>query len=142
VSGLRYLSHPAFELDNSEDETKIRLDQLAPERRTKFVYEYDFGDSWEHQVLVEKVTEPEPGTTLHPHCLDGQLACPPDDCGSIPGFYRMLDVLADPDHEEHEDMLEWLGGEFDPEHFDVDETNRALGKMRFGGKPRRRAGPP
>jgi hypothetical protein len=138
AAGVRYVSHPSFELDYSEDETAVRLDELAPERRAKFVYEYDFGDSWDHQVLVEKITDPDSGTTCHPHCTDGERACPPDDCGGIPGFYRMLDILASDEDDEYEDMVEWLGGAFDPEQFDVDEVNRQLGRMRFGGRRRRR----
>jgi hypothetical protein len=137
VSGLRYLSHPAFEMEDTEDESKVRLDELAPERRAKFVYEYDMGDSWQHEVRVEKITDPDAGTACRPHCTDGQFACPPDDCGGIWGYYRMLDVLADEEHEEHEDMLDWLGEGFDPEYFDVDEVNRYLGKLKVGRRRRR-----
>jgi hypothetical protein len=137
ISGLRTLSDPAFELEYAGDETSIRLDALAPERRTKFVYEYDMGDSWQHQILVEKITEPDPGTTCSPHCLDGERACPPEDCGGIWGYYEMLDAIADEGHEQHEDMLEWLGiddpADFDAKYFDVDAANRALGKLKLRG---------
>jgi hypothetical protein len=136
VQGLRYLSDPAFELEETEDETKVRLDQLAPVPRTKFIYEYDFGDGWQHQVSVEKILPPDPGTTCRPHCVAGALACPPDDCGSIWGYYDLLDILADPKHDEYEDRLEWMGGEFDPEHFDIDEVNRALSKQSPGRRRR------
>lgn len=141
ADGLRYISHPSFELDSAEDETELRLDQLAPERRTKFVYEYDKGDSWQHQILVEKIIDSDPGTTSHPHCLDGALACPPDDCGGIWGYYDMLDAIRNDEHEAHDDMLEWLGiddpDEFDPGLFDIDAVNRELGEMKFGRRRRR-----
>lgn len=136
ADGLRYLSDPSFELEESEDETKVRLEELVPAPRGKFVYVYDFGDNWEHLITVEKILPADPGTTCRPHCTGGALACPPDDCGSIPGFYGMLEVIADPKHEEHEDMLEWLGGDFDPAHFDADEVNRHLAKLT--PRPRRR----
>jgi hypothetical protein len=138
VSGLRYLSDPAFGMEEVEDETKVRLDALAPGPRAKFVYEYDMGDSWQHQILVEKILDPDPGTTCSPHCVDGALACPPEDCGGVWGYYDLLDAVADPKHPGHEDRLEWLGGDFDPEHFRADEVNRYLAKLKPRGGRRRR----
>ena len=71
----------------------------------KAVYTYDFGDSGEHAISVEKVLPPEPGVR-YPICGDGKLQCPPEDCGGIPGYYNLLEALRDPDHPEHEEMLE------------------------------------
>jgi len=65
-----------------------------------------------------------------PICIDGSLACPPDDCGGISGFYELLDALADPNHEQHQEMRDWIGGEFDPQAFSVDEVNRKLAPKR------------
>jgi hypothetical protein len=89
------------------------------------VYEYDFGDSWEHVIKVEKILPAMPGVRI-PLCLAGKRACPPEDCGGAWGYEHLLEVLRDPAHEEHNEMLEWLGGEFDPEAFDIDATNVEL----------------
>ena len=86
---------------------------------------YDFGDSWEHELLVEKRLPLEAGKR-YPVCLTGKRACPPEDCGGIWGYASLLEAIRDPEHPEHEEMLEWVGGEFDPEAFDLDEVNREL----------------
>lgn len=83
----------------------------------QLVYEYDFGDSWRHNVLLEQVSLAEPGVA-YPRCVDGARKCPPEDCGSVPGFERFLEAIADPNHEEHEGFLEWCGGSYDPDDFD------------------------
>jgi hypothetical protein len=107
------------------DERQVRLDQIAPNVKARFVYEYDFGDSWEHELVVEKIHPPEAGVQ-YPRCLDGQRACPPDDVGGVWGYQVFLDAMRDPDHPEHEDMMEWIGGKFDPEAFDLRGVNGAL----------------
>ncbi|MHC5081911.1 MAG: plasmid pRiA4b ORF-3 family protein [Planctomycetota bacterium] len=86
-------------------------------------YEYDFGDGWTHEVLLEDVL-PRPPRKRYPKCLDGARACPPEDCGGPWGYLDLLDALADPTNENHEDMMSWLGGSIDPEAFDP-------GKVRF-----------
>jgi hypothetical protein len=80
-------------------------------------YEYDFGDGWEHEVMLERVSAREP-KTRYPRCLDGARACPPEDCGGAGGYEEFLSAIGDPSHEEHERMLEWVGGCFDPAEFD------------------------
>ena len=80
-------------------------------------YEYDFGDGWDHDIALEGVLLREKGKK-YPKCIGGARACPPEDCGGVPGYYRLLEVLSDPDDEEHEDMLEWLGGTYEPQDFD------------------------
>jgi hypothetical protein len=108
-----------------------RLDDVAVRGGDRLRYTYDFGDDWEHDVLVEDVLTAEPGVA-YPRCSGGRRACPPDDCGGLWGYQELLEILADPGHEEYEDRLEWLGiasgSEFDPARFDVDEANRALSK--------------
>jgi len=89
------------------------------------VYEYDFGDGWEHDILVEAVLAPRP-RTLYPRVVDGARACPPEDVGGIPGYEEFVKALRDPRHKAHDSMLEWAGGSFDPEAFDVDAANREL----------------
>jgi hypothetical protein len=84
-------------------------------------YEYDFGDGWDHDIRVGERLAPSA-----PRCLDGARACPPEDCGGPSGYEHLLVVLADPSHAEHAELLEWLGGEFDPDAFDVAEINALL----------------
>jgi hypothetical protein len=74
---------------------------------------------------LEKVLTPEPGVS-YPRCTAGKRACPPEDCGGVWGYADFLEAIADPEHEQHEELLEWVGGEFDPEQFDVAEANAAL----------------
>ena len=81
-------------------------------------YEYDFGDGWQHDVVLEAMLPRESGIR-YPICVDGRRACPPEDCGGIGGYADFLKIIGDPTHEEHESMVEWVGGSFDPEHFDA-----------------------
>ncbi len=110
-----------------EDEKKYKLSQLLKKEKDSLIYEYDFGDSWEHKIVLEKIL-PYDGSVKVPACIKGKRACPPEDCGGIWGYHNFLEVIQEPSHPEHEEMLEWLGGEFDPEHFDMEETNRILAK--------------
>ena len=80
-------------------------------------YVYDFGDDWQHSVVLEEIAPLEDAGTL-PVCLAGRRRCPPEDCGGAWGYEHLLAVLADPSHEEHEDLLAWVGGRLDPEEFD------------------------
>jgi hypothetical protein len=91
-------------------------DWFSGDRKTAR-YEYDFGDGWEHEIRLEKVLPREEGVE-YPVCLDGKMACPPEDVGGTGGYERFLRILADPSHEEHESMLEWAGGGFNPTDFD------------------------
>jgi hypothetical protein len=108
-----------------EDEKRVKLGELIFAEKEKFIYEYDFGDSWEHEILVEKIFPIEKGGQ-YPICLKGKRACPPEDCGGIWGYSEFLDAIEDVSHPEHDDMLEWIGGEFDPEEFDVGSINKGL----------------
>ena len=86
-------------------------------------YEYDFGDSWTHQILLEAILVKEEGSE-YPKCLAGERACPPEDCGSVPGYYGLLEAISNPENEEYEDTLAWLEGEvtryhpFSPDKFE------------------------
>ena len=119
-----YYGRPDSEFDIIDDK-KVRLDQLLSAVKDKFYYEYDFGDSWYHTILLEKVLLPEPGA-YYPVCIKGKRACPPEDCGGIWGYSDLLQAIKDPAHEEHDEMLEWLGETFDPEVFDLDQINPEL----------------
>lgn len=81
------------------------------------LYNYDFGDGWEHQVRLEAIVQPEP-RRKYPRCLDGARACPPEDVGGVSGYWDFLKAIKNPKHPEHQELLEWAGGSFDPERFD------------------------
>jgi hypothetical protein len=104
------------------------LRKIAPQPGAVFRYEYDFGDSWQHRIEVEKVLPPEPGAS-YPRCLAGKRACPPEDVGGIWGYEEFLQAIRDPEHEEHTAMLEWAGGAFDPEAFDRQAVNEELAHL-------------
>ncbi len=109
----------------AKDEDEVRLGQVVRSEKTRFRYVYDYGDHWEHDIVVEKIL-PREGAATYPVCLAGRRACPPEDCGGPWGYAGMLEALRDPQHEEHESYLEWLGGSFDPEALDLEELNRRL----------------
>jgi len=109
----------------TEDESKYKLSQLLQKEKDTLTYEYDFGDSWEHKILLEKIL-PYDSNTLLPVCIKGKRACPPEDCGGIWGYEELLETISDPEHPDHEEMLEWLGGEWDPDEFDLEEINEDL----------------
>lgn len=111
-----------------EDETRYRVSQLLKREKDRIGYEYDFGDSWEHTVLLEKILPAEDESRL-PRCIDGKRACPPEDCGGIWGYQELLEIFRDPSHPEYEETMEWLGDEYDPEHFDVAEVNQELTEL-------------
>ncbi len=112
-----------------KDERKVRLDQVLSKLKQKMVYEYDFGDGWEHDIVLEKVL-PLDSNTRYPVCLEGARACPPEDCGGVGGYENFLEAIRDPDHEEHDEYLGWIGGEFDPEEFDIVLANRELKRIK------------
>ena len=110
-----------------EDENKYNLSQLLKKEKDSLKYEYDFGDGWEHKIILEKILPYESSLKV-PSCIKGKRACPPEDCGGIWGYQDLIEVINDTSHPEHEEMLEWLGGDFDPEYFDVNEINEILSK--------------
>ena len=116
---------PDFDDPPINDEVQFTLRQLVRRAGRHLMYMYDFGDGWNHDVAVEKIVAPE-SDVVYPVCLDGIRACPPEDVGGVWGYQEFLNALADPKHEEHESYLEWIGGEFDPEKFDLDSANAAL----------------
>jgi hypothetical protein len=118
----------AFGAPRTANEGTARLSSVLGRVATKAMYTYDFGDSWEHQIVVEKRLAPEPGRA-YPTCLAGERHGPPEDCGGISGFYNLLEAISDPEHEQHEELLDWLGDVFDPEAFSVAEVNRRLAAL-------------
>jgi len=111
--------------EKSVDASKARLGDFIKGEKVTFEYEYDFGDGWMHQIVVEKFL-PREKKTKYPICLDGRLNCPPEDCGGIGGFYGMLEIIGSKGYPERKEMLQWLGGKYDAEHFDKDIVNIEL----------------
>ena len=120
-----------FEDMEYKDSTTTKVSDILPRtgRRFRFQYEYDFGDNWMHQLIVEERFPPEKGVK-YPLCVAGQRACPPEDCGGPWAYPDFLETISNPDHRRHEETLEWVGGEFDPERFDLEAVNNELRRMR------------
>ncbi len=110
-------------------EKNVKLTKVVSGEGAKFTYIYDFGDYWRHKILIEKILPLEPNKQ-YPICLKGKRAGPPEDCGGAGGYYDFLEAIQNPENPEHEDMLEWVGGSFDPEAFDINEINQELEKIR------------
>ena len=110
-----------------QDYTDVKLEDIFTGGRTSFLYEYDMGDSWRHDITLLGTVEGALGEKIA--CLAGARACPPEDCGGVGGYYHLLESLTDPEHEDHDMLLEWVGSRFDPEAFDVERTDRALKRL-------------
>lgn len=117
--------------ETEQDSRRARLHKLVG-AGGRLVYEYDFGDSWIHEIEVEGVAPPEEGLS-YPVCVAGARACPPEDVGGTSGYAEFLEAIADPGHERHDEYLVWAGGRFDPENFNVDEANARIRRARRGG---------
>ncbi|MGE5378656.1 MAG: plasmid pRiA4b ORF-3 family protein, partial [Bacteroidota bacterium] len=109
----------------TKDETRFKLNQFDSGKGFKFGYEYDFGDSWEHDLVIEKILTAEKGGR-YPTCIAGKRACPPEDVGGIWGYVDFLKAISDPKHPEHAEMREWIGSDFDPERFNLNAVNAGL----------------
>jgi hypothetical protein len=127
-TGRQEYGSPDPELGHASDR-KVRLSQVLTKPGDRLRYTYDFGDDWEHDIVLEETRAAVPGET-YPSCAAGKGACPPEDCGGAWGYAELKEILADPSHEDHQDMLDWLGldtGEdFDPTEFSVTEVNARL----------------
>jgi hypothetical protein len=125
IQGIEYgKSDPDYGLD-LKDENKAKLNQVVKQEKSKFSYTYDFGDSWEHTILVEKILPKEPKVS-YPLCIKAKRACPPEDCGGAWGYMEFLEAIQDPQHPEYENFQEWIGGNFDSEFCDLQEINQRL----------------
>jgi hypothetical protein len=126
---IRYGMPDAEFPSDVRNEAKYRLNQVLKQEKEKLLYTYDFGDGWEHEILLEKILPFEADAQL-PVCLKGKRACPPEDVGGIWGYMTFLEAVSDPAHPEHDSMLEWATGDtehpFDSEHFDLATVNEML----------------
>jgi len=143
IAGLRYgMTDSEWDVDPEliNEERKKLLKVLGDQKQ--FDYLYDFGDSWLHRITLEKRLPMIEQITLdniipgiepqrYAMCVDGENACPPEDVGGVPGYHKFLDVISNPDHEEYDEMIEWCGGSFDPEFFDIDTANTNLKRIRL-----------
>jgi len=110
------------------DLSRAKLSQVAPVPKAKLKYVYDFGDDWEHAIVVKKLVPREP-EVRYPVCLKGVRATPPADCGGVWGYAGFLEAISDPGHEEHQQMVDWIGGAWDPEKFDLAAVNATLRRL-------------
>lgn len=129
-NGARFgIPDPEFGDDDLLDERKIKLNALLTAENQKLLYTYDFGDYWQHDIVLEKILTSD-SVPLHAQCLAGKRACPPEDCGGIPGYEELLRIAADPKHPDHADMCDWLPEDFDPEACSLKQINAELATLR------------
>jgi hypothetical protein len=131
IGGVEYADLEMASFDDVEDAFEARLSEVIPagNRRPRFEYVYDFGDDWRHQLIVEQRFPPEKGRK-YPICVAGERACPPEDCGGPWGYPGLVEAIRIPAHRRHDELLEWVGGDFDPERFDRDAVNAAFRRLR------------
>lgn len=118
------------ELENV-DYHNMKIFSLLYSKREKMIYEYDFGDSWRHEIILEEILPPNEGFK-YPLCLDGARSCPPEDCGGVWGYQNMMKILKKPKHEEYESYIIWLDGKFNSEYFNKDKVNKRLKLKNYG----------
>lgn len=116
-----------LDMPKAVDERKVMLADLSLRRGRKLTYLYDFGDSWEHEILVTKILDEAP---TKPACVAGERAGPPEDCGGAWGYNDLLAALSNPKHERHDELREWIGDGYVPEAFDAATTSTALRRVR------------
>jgi len=113
------------------EERRFTLRHIAPRLQDAFRYEYDFGDSWQHKITVEKILPPEAAPSTVAVCVSGARACPPEDCGGVWGYDNLLKILKNRNHPEHQSSKDWLGRAFDAEDFDASRINLWLRKLKW-----------
>ncbi|MDM8546841.1 plasmid pRiA4b ORF-3 family protein [Candidatus Venteria ishoeyi] len=116
-------------MDDMEDESQFQLQDFLRQEKDKLDYVYDFGDDWEHVIMLEKILASDP-KIQYPCCSSGRRAAPPEDIGGIPGYEHLLNVLEQPDHPEYEELTEWLADDFDPKVWDQQALNQQLHEQR------------
>jgi Plasmid pRiA4b ORF-3-like protein len=141
VDEIRYGEDLDDDFDDGEARPakSVRIGDLGLGEGDAFIYLYDFGDNWVHEVRIESVSPVERGAA-YPRCLGGERRCPPEDCGGVPGYQSILSALRSPSHPERSDWLESVGPNFDAESFDVAQTDARL-REEHAARPRRRKRP-
>ncbi len=123
-----HFTDPAFGMEEAESSLKATLQSVLYRPKSSIRYEYDFGDGWDHQILLEKVVELD--DSFLARCLAGERACPPEDCGGSWGYENLLEIMEDPTHPEHEGISEWVDPDFAPESFNIEAVNKQLSRLR------------
>ena len=139
IGDRRYgVPDPAFEDPDFKvyHDANFKLDAVLGRGIERFIYTYDFGDNWQHDIVIEQQL-PSDASKTYPTFMAGERRCPPEDVGGVPGFYEFLDAISDPAHEDHKHMLEWAGGRYDPDELDIYRINLGMENM----ARRRRSGP-
>ena len=132
------VSDPDGFYDGPMDAKKMTLEKLIDQTGTRTIqYIYDFGDDWDHSIRIERVNEADPGIT-YPRLLKAAGACPPEDVGGAWGYEEFLEALADPNHEQHADMVHWSGGNFDAEDAGIDSIIERFDRLAKKWAPRPR----
>ena len=108
-----------------------KLNEIFSLDNQSFIYTYDFGDTWEHEITFEKILEVDSRRKI-PRCTGGRLNCPPEDCGGTWGYVNLLKILKNPRNREFREPIEWLGSKFDPLHFSMEAKNKLLQEEDFG----------
>ncbi len=114
-----------FGFSEAEPEAETEIRDLLCSEKDKLNYTYDFGDNWEHTILLEKIL-PIHANATYPHCIKGRRACPPEDCGGIGGYNDLLDILNNPSHAQHDELTDWVGAPIDPAAFNPCNATLAL----------------
>ena len=127
AAGLTYQAPPLFEGfgRRARDESKHRLNKVLASAGAKARWDYDFGDGWEHDVVVESI-EPADPSVSYPRCVAGRRACPPDECGGPWRYEDLMQAITDPRHPQHQEFAEWLPPGFDAKHFEASEATAAM----------------
>jgi hypothetical protein len=131
IAGVRYgMPDPDWPSDEPiQSDRRTKLKSIVESRIRRFIYLYDFGDGWEHEIILEDLIAPKTGGP-RVRCTAGENACPPEDVGGEPGYESFLEAIRDPAHEEHEQMIEWIGYAFDPAAFDINAVNQRLARIK------------
>ena len=128
IGDRKYAKPDEYEVLSFKDALRALLGREVQAGDT-FIYEYDFGDSWFHDIVVEQELSPEPDMR-YPVCIKGEGACPPEDCGGIFAYKELLENLSDPTREQHSEAVSWVDEGFDPRVFDLAAANRRLGSVK------------
>jgi hypothetical protein len=137
IGETRYGQGDEFSELEMLDERRVSVADAVGKKTKRFVYTYDFGDDWHHEVVVEKVEPAGPGED-RAVCLGGKRHGPPDDCGGPWGYVEFLEAIHDPRNEQHEEMVDWIGGGFNPEAFDLAAVNKRLAAVKAPRSKRER----
>ncbi len=129
--GINDYAPAEFEIQYSKNSRTIKLNKILKKGKENLLYEYDFGDGWIHDIILEKILSPDNQLQI-PKCIAGKRSCPPEDCGGTWGYTELQEIILNPEHPEYDETLEWLGNKFDPKYFSLDEINKKLKKKDFG----------